>query len=150
MMCENRIWDKRLKHFSEKELKCKGSGIIKIDIRFAEALTILREEWGKPLTPTSVCRSPEHNRKVGGHSRSLHLTENPVHDTWGTMAADIYWGNWKTEDMKSFAKFAYSLGFSVGLHNTFCHIDLRSKAGLNKNVFLYGSWSGKFSPEDIK
>lgn len=150
MRCEMKSWDARLKYFSEDELKCQGTGVIKLDIRFAKALPLLREEWGKPLIVTSVCRTPEHNKNVGGHPNSLHLTENPKHDTWGTMAADIYWKNWSTEEKKRFAKFAYSRGFSIGLNDTFCHIDLRKEIGLYQAVFNYGSnWSNQFSRKDI-
>lgn len=58
-------------YFSESELQCKGTGIIKLDPRFADALPKLREAWGKPLTPNSVCRNPEHNKAVGGLGSGL-------------------------------------------------------------------------------
>ena len=136
-------------YFSKKELACKGTGVIKLDPRFAEALDDLREAWGKPLSPSSVCRTPEHNEKVKGHPNSFHLTENPKWKTFGTMAADITWRSWDTETMLKFARLAYSLGWAVGLHNSFCHIDRRVDAGLPQRVFLYGTWSGIFNKEDV-
>jgi zinc D-Ala-D-Ala carboxypeptidase len=136
-------------YFSEKELACKGTGVIKLDPRFTQALVNLREAWGNPLSPSSVCRTPEHNSKVKGHPNSFHLTENPKWKTFGTMAADITWRSWDTETKLKFARLAYSLGWAVGLHNSFCHIDRRVEAGLPQAVFLYGTWSGVFNKEDI-
>lgn len=142
------FWTEALPYFTKNELACKGSGIIKIDLRFAAALPALREKWGKPITVNSVCRTPEHNAKVGGHPSSLHLTENPVRKTNGTMAADLSWANWSQEERIKLARLAYNMGFAVGLHNSFIHIDLRTAVGLNKTVFLYGAWSG-FSPQEV-
>jgi len=138
-----------IEFFSEEELKCKGDGTIKLDPRFAKALPELRRKWGMPLTPTSVCRTPQHNAKVGGNPRSLHLTENPKWQTFGTMAADISWRDWHKEKKLMFAKTAWEMGWSIGLHNGFCHIDRRSDAGLNQSVFLYGEWDNEFEAKDI-
>lgn len=138
-----------IEFFSERELACKGTGVIKLDPRFAEALPKLRRAWGSALSPTSVCRTPEHNTKVGGHPRSLHLTENPAHPSQGCMAADIAWRHWPTSQKLEFAKLAWSMGWAVGLHDGFCHIDRRADIGLKRTVFLYGTWSGAFSPGDV-
>lgn len=143
------VWTEAIPYFPKSQLACKGSGIIKLDIRFAVMLPLLREKWGKPLTPSSVCRTPAHNKAEGGHPNSLHLTENPVHKTYGTMAADIRWADWKVEEQLRFAKLAYSLGFSVGLHRSFCHVDLRAVTGLPQSVFLYGAWTDAFKPSEV-
>lgn len=138
--------------FSAQELACKGSGIIKMDPRFAVALPELRVAWGAPLSPSSVCRTPEHNTKVGGNPRSLHMTENPAWPTFGAMAADIRWRNWSVFNQLRFARLAYSLGWAVGLHNGFCHVDRRGDLNLPnlpQRVFLYGDWDGRFKPSDI-
>ena len=142
------IWTSAIPYFSVAELACKGSGIVQLDMRFAATLPALRAAWGKPLTPTSVCRTPEHNARVQGHPRSLHLTENPTHPTHGCMAADIAWRDWPEEDRIAFARLAYRMGWAVGLHDGFCHIDRRKDIGLEKMAFVYGSWSG-FSREEI-
>lgn len=143
-------WTDALPYFPRHELACKGSGIIKIDVRFAARLPALREAWGKPLTPTSVCRSPAHNKAVGGHPNSLHLTENHRHPTAaGTLAADISWRDWNRADRISFARLAWDMGFAVGLHDGFVHVDLRAVVGLSPTVFLYGTWTGDFGPRDI-
>lgn len=136
-------------YFSEQELRCKGTGIIRMDPLFESELPRLREAWGKPLSPSSVCRAPSHNAKVGGHPRSLHLTENPVHKVAGTAAADITWRGWPSSDRLAFARLAWSMGWSVGLHDGFCHIDRRDAAGLPQTAYLYGAWSGAFGPGQI-
>lgn len=139
-------------YFSEAELRCKGTGIIKMDPRFAEALPKLREAWGIPLAPTSVCRAPSHNAKEGGHANSLHLTENPRWPTLGCMAADIRWRGWEPERQLAFARVAYGLGWAVGLHDGFCHVDRRGDLNLKllpRTVFPYGTWTGKFGRDDV-
>lgn len=145
-----KIWTGAIPFFSESELKCKGSGELALDPRFAAALSFLRASWGKPLIPTSVCRSWAHNVEVGGHIRSLHLTDNPAHPTLGTCAADIAWRSWSRAERLAFARHAFKLGLSVGLHNGFCHVDYRTVIGLPQAVFLYGEWSGEFSLEDVR
>lgn len=122
-----------------------------LDLRFAAALPALRAEWGRPLSPTSVCRVPDHNRAVGGHPRSLHLTDNDAYPgSKGTMAADISWWNWPTQQKLQFARLAWRMGWSIGLHDSFVHLDRRSDLGLTKAVFLYGArWSQPFKREDI-
>lgn len=139
-------------YFSEAELRCKGTGIIKMDPRFAEALPKLREAWGKPLTPASVCRAPSHNANEDGHPHSLHLTENPRWPTLGTMAADIRWRGWEPAQQLAFAKKAFELGWAVGLHDGFCHVDRRADLKLKRlpqSIFLYGTWTGSFGKDDI-
>ena len=142
-------WDQAIPFFTRSELSCKGTGVIKLDRRLAVRLPQLRIEWGDALYPTSVCRTPEHNESVGGHKRSLHLTDNPTHDTDGCMAADIAWRNWSAERKLRFARLAWSLGWSVGLHDSFCHIDRRKDAGLAQASFLYGHWSDQFTPDAV-
>jgi zinc D-Ala-D-Ala carboxypeptidase len=142
-----------IEFFSEKELACKGSGVIKLDPRFAKSLVELRKAWGEPITANSVCRTPEHNKKVKGHPRSFHLTENPTWHTYGTMAIDCAWNNWEIDKQLNFARLAWSMGFSVGLHNSFCHLDRRGDLNLPalpQNVFIYGSWNNRFNALRIK
>ena len=143
-------WTDGLPYFPRSELACKGSGIVRLDPRFAAQLPALRERWGKPLTPTSVCRSPSHNVRSGGHPNSLHLTENHKHPTAaGTMAADLAWRTWTRADRLAFAKLAWQAGWAVGLHDGFIHIDWRQAMGLSPQVFLYGTWTGDFGGPEI-
>lgn len=146
----SKIWTSEIPYFTKQELQCKGSGELVLDIRFASRLPELRATWNSPMALNSCCRSPEHNKRVGGHPNSLHLTKNPKHSTHGTAACDVRWADWSDDFKLGFATLAYSKGWSVGLHNSFCHIDARYWIGLNKAVFLYGSnWSGVFGVEEI-
>ena len=132
-----------IQYFSESELACKGTGIIKLDPRFAEALPKLREAFGKPMALNSACRTPEHNDKVGGHPTSLHLTKNPKWPTLGTMACDVSWRCWSEADKECFARLALKMGWRVGLHNGFCHIDRILDISPNhEKVFVYGKYTG--------
>ena len=143
-------WINELPYFSRGELACKGTGMIKIDRRFAAIIPYLRLIWDESLSPSSFCRTPEHNTNEKGHPNSLHLTENPVHRTDGTMAVDFVWRSWSTAKKLRFAKLAWSIGLSVGLHDGFCHLYYRVAIGLPQHVFPYGKWGGAFSPEDVR
>jgi hypothetical protein len=141
-----------IEFFSEKELACKGTGVVKLDPRFADALPKFRRAWGKGITANSVCRTPEHNAKVGGNPNSLHMTENPKWPTLGTMAIDCSWRGWSKDEQLRFARLAWSMGWAVGLHNGFCHIDRRADLGLPnlpQSVFLYGEWDNRFNKDEI-
>lgn len=139
------IWTSGLPYFPESELRCQGSGQLILDRRFAATLPMLRERWGRPLTPTSVCRSPDHNKAEGGHWRSMHLTANAGHaGIFGTAAADLYWGDWSREDQVQLYRLALSLGLSCGLHPTFLHVDLRRVIGYPVVTFHYPSWDRRF------
>jgi hypothetical protein len=131
-----------IKHFTEHELACKGSGIIKLDPRFADELVKIREAWGLPLVPSSVCRSPEHNKKEGGHPRSLHLTDNPKWPTFGTMAIDIIWDGWAKGKQQEFAQLARKMGWRVGLANSFIHLDRGHDVGVKPGVYTYKGYMG--------
>ena len=141
-----------IRFFPAHECACKGTGIIRMDPYFAHAAPLLREAWGQPLTPNSICRTPAHNAAERGHPRSLHLTENPAWPTVGAMAMDVRWRDWSTAEKLRFARLAWSMGWAVGLHDGFCHLDRRGDLGLStlpRKVFLYGKWSGAFHPGDV-
>jgi len=138
-------WTKGLPYFSKRELKCKGSGELKLDIRFASALPELRRQWGAPLTPTSVCRSPQYNSDIGGHKNSLHQTYNQKHPVSGTMAVDIFWDSWPDEDKYQFYVLANNLNWSCGLNLGFIHLDRRSDISLGLITFDYPSWDNRFA-----
>ena len=143
---------KAIPYFTEKELACKGTGVIKLDDRFAEALPKLREAWESVCTPkgwcpalilNSACRTPKHNKSLKrAHPRSLHLTENPYWPTNGTMACDIRWDCWPRDKQFEFCILALDMGWRVGLNNGFVHIDRGLEVGITTRIFLYGDYSG--------
>lgn len=149
-------WTGALPYFPEHEIRCRGTGIIRVDPRFAALLCGLRAQWGAPLYPTSFCRTPEHNRQVQGHPRSLHLTsragvenDRVTRVLYGTCAADLYWADWTDTRKHDFARVAWSHGLSVGLHPAFMHVDARTLGGLMQTVFTYSNWGGEFDPDAV-
>jgi hypothetical protein len=138
-------WTAALPYFPEHELRDSHDGTIRLDVRFAAALPELRFAWGRPLYPTSICRTPNTNAAVGGHPRSLHLTDNPLHPTEGTMAGDLYWEDWALDQQERFYHLAWDRGWSCGLHPTFVHVDLRVAIGLEQRTFHYPAWDGRFA-----
>lgn len=144
------MWSGDLPFFTARELSCRcGCGQVRLDQRLAAALPALRLMWGGGLTINSCCRCGAHNTKIGGHPRSLHLTDNPVHPCDGAMAVDIAWRTWPTQDKLRFARLALAAGWAVGLHNGFCHVDRRLDMGQPQSVFLYGDWDGAFQVTDV-
>lgn len=124
-------------YFSDSELACKCCGTIRLGTGFLERLNLLRQAWGKPITPTSVCRCPTHNAKVGGKPSSFHLTSHP----WGCVAMDISTAGWSSADRHAFVMLAGGLGFSIGINwaKGFIHIDDRARypqAGWPKPVIF--------------
>ena len=142
-------WSAELPYFSAAEISCRCCGTIKIDMRMAAMLPALRLSWGSALTLNSFCRCPKHNVRVSGHVTSLHLTQNPKWDTSGSAAVDVNWKEWPTDQKLLFARTAHVNGFRVGLHNSFCHIDIGRLLGLNPRPFVYGQWDNAFSQDEV-
>jgi len=72
--------------FMPCELACPREPIMKFHHSeqyggFVNWLGALRQKVGKPFIINSACRTPAHNKAVGGHPRSLHLTA-PLQGAW--------------------------------------------------------------------
>jgi zinc D-Ala-D-Ala carboxypeptidase len=118
------LW--RWRWFSPAEIACRGTGLVLLTDESMDALDRLdrlREKMGHPLIVTSGYRSPEHNRRVGGAPRSLHMRG---------IAFDISMAN---VDPHRFEREAKACGFrGVGLYppqkpsggRNFIHIDTRA------------------------
>ncbi len=111
-------------HFSKRELACPLTGEIKLQEGFIDDLEELRVEYGLPMSVTSGCRSQAHNAVVGGHPHSLHMIDNEHHDT-DTCAVDI--SRPRGPDLLKLVKIAIGKGWSIGIADTFIHLDMRSK-----------------------
>lgn len=122
-------------YFSEDELKCKGTGELLLAPGFLGELVWLRKIFDKPMVVTSCCRSPEHNTKVGGNPRSLHMTVNEHHNTGGTLAIDILTKD--DEYRNELIRLSRELGWSIGYGKGFLHLDKRIQIGLPRTDFDY-------------
>ncbi len=80
-----------------------------------DRLQVLRDRLGKPLIVRSAYRSPEHNRAVGGATRSKHLDG---------AAFDIAMTNHDPVAFEAAARQVGFLGFGFYPRSGFMHIDL--------------------------
>ena len=120
-------------HFTEEELRCKGSGGMAFHTDFLEYLDALRAAYDNPMKVNSCCRSKEYNASIRGHHRSLHVYDVPNRGATGTSAIDI-----ARPDGTLLAKLihlALERGWSVGWYKTFIHLDRRIDLGMERRIF---------------
>ncbi|GJL95500.1 MAG: hypothetical protein DHS20C05_19050 [Hyphococcus sp.] len=70
---ELQAWLARWPNFHPREIASKDSGAVKISTDFMDGLQATRRDFKKPMKMTSVYRTPEHNRRVGGVPGSQHV-----------------------------------------------------------------------------
>ena len=107
------LW--RWKNFSPAEIACRGTGKLKLHPEALDKLQALRDRLGKPLIVRSAYRSPEHNRNVGGATRSKHMIG---------AAFDITMSNHDPAAFEAAAREVGFLGFGFYPRSGFIHIDL--------------------------
>lgn len=123
-------------YFTYKELACKATGKIVLAEGFAEKLVELRERFNKPMVITSCCRSSEYNRKIGGAENSFHIYDYPRYGLIGTCAVDVAIHD--PTDKGNLIAIAWQLGWSIGVHKNFVHLDRRADyTQLKQRVFGY-------------
>lgn len=110
----------RWKNFTPAEMRCKGTGKdIPLNAKTKAALDklqLMREIVGKPFVINSAYRTPSHNQRVKGASRSMHLTGQ---------AFDI---RLEGHDPKLLYSAAKRAGFKgIGFHPSFIHVDDRDQ-----------------------
>ena len=109
----DQLW--RWPNFSPAEIACRGTGQLKLHPGALDRLQALRDRLGKPLIVRSAYRSPEHNRNVGGATRSKHMD--------GT-AFDIAMSNHDPAAFEAAAREVGFLGFGFYPRSGFIHVDL--------------------------
>lgn len=115
-------------HFKWREFYCptaKHLIVSDLTLHHIEKLEQLRVLWDAPIKINSGYRSPEHNKKVGGVEKSMHMlfatditpvTSGPHPDLRGAL--------------QSLHGLAEEVGFGgIGQYNTFLHLDCRDFIG---------------------
>lgn len=123
--------------FTRAELACRHCGMVRFAPGFQDKLLELRLALNEPMTVNSACRCAEHNARVGGHPRSLHVADKPHHPTGGCCAIDV--GSRDPAYRARLTKTALNLGWSVGFNAAFLHLDRGADYGVRAEpqVFLY-------------
>ena len=125
-----------LPHFTYAELACKESGKVLLAVGFGNKLTELRTKFVKPMVVTSCCRSWSYNQKIGGAKNSFHIYDKPSHKGGGCCAIDIALTN--SHQRGRIISLALGLGWSIGIHKTFVHLDRSSDyTSLLQVLFTY-------------
>ena len=78
---------KRWIYFTEDEMRCRGSGNVRMDEDFMTKLVAVRKKLSAPMTITSGYRDPEHNDRIGGSKSSAHVEGKAVDK--GTVLIEI-------------------------------------------------------------
>lgn len=121
-------------YFTDEELHCKCCKTNKTHPTFLPRLLELRQRFGKPMIPNSCCRCANHNKAVDGAARSYHLME--LSDgRQGALAIDISTSKMSQQDREELIAIACTSGWSVGLYNTFLHLDRRVDLGHAQGYF---------------
>lgn len=105
----------RWPNFSPAEIACRGTGKLLINDPALDKLQALCDRLGKPLIARSAYRSPEHNRAVGGATRSKHMD---------CTAFDIAMSNHDPVAFEAAAREVGFLGFGFYPRSGFIHVDL--------------------------
>jgi uncharacterized protein YcbK (DUF882 family) len=101
------------KHFNLQEFQCRHCGVVKLHPQLVHRLQQLRDDLQTPITVTSGYRCPEHNRAVGGASKSQHLEG---------LAADVKAAGYSPQEIADTAEL---YGFrGIGVYKTFTHLDM--------------------------
>jgi hypothetical protein len=120
-------------YFTAEELRCKGSGMLRLAPGFDQHLLELRLAFARPMGLISCCRSEAHNKAEKGAPQSFHICDD---SRVGTCAIDV-----ATPDpgyRTDLLELALSKGWSVGVKKTMLHLDMRTHYyGHRKVVFVY-------------
>jgi len=104
-------------HFNRSEFACQcGCGFDTVDAELLDVIEHVRYYFDVPVSISSGCRCPEHNKNVGGSPKSQHVLGR---------AADIIANLVEPEEIQKFLKSHYPDSLGVGSYDTFTHVDTR-------------------------
>lgn len=87
----------------------------------AQILDELRGKLNRPIVMTSVYRSADYNRSIGGETNSLHMQFNAIDfAVLGSPVGPTEWAK-PLRDMRAASAFAGG----IGVYSTFVHLDTR-------------------------
>jgi uncharacterized protein YcbK (DUF882 family) len=108
--------DWKWRHFTPRELACRGDGEILVVPDAIDKLETMRVLMQAPLNINSAYRSPSYNESIGGSKNSMHMKG---------IAFDIAIGDHHVGDL---IKNAMLAGFTgIGIYKTFVHVDTGRK-----------------------
>lgn len=121
------LW--RWPDFSPAEMASRDSGLVYVNEDLMDLLQGLRDQLGVPLRITSGYRTPRHNTRVGGASRSQHMLGR---------AADIVVDNVDPAELIGLAQDLGATGVGRYPRQNFVHLDVRVGAAAD--------WGPPFPP----
>jgi len=105
-------------HFDRTEFACKcGCGFDTVDIELVELLEDIRTHFNSPVIINSGHRCTQHNKKVGGGSKSQHLRGR---------AADIEVSGVSPTVVAAYVDQLYPDMYGLGRYSSFTHVDTRT------------------------
>jgi len=115
------------KNFKREEFACKDANKTPVPRKYwknlnrlVKNLQALRDKVGRPVVITSAYRTPEHNKAIGGASRSQHLF---------ALAADVKVDGMLPMEVAATIEHLISEGKmdqgGVGIYTTWVHYDCR-------------------------
>lgn len=104
-------------NFNRSEFSCHcGCGFDAVDAELIEVLEGARQWFNSPIKIVSGCRCEDHNRAVGGASKSQHRFAK---------AADIQVTGKRPSEVAEYFERVYTDKFGVGRYSGWVHIDVR-------------------------
>ena len=119
----NRMKEMISKHFRAREFQTGKCNIVIVSNDLLKILDTLREKIGEPIYINSGYRTPEHNKAVGGSTLSYHM--------YG-MAADIRANKHTPKQLYDILDKMLEGWGGIEEHETFVHVDMRTKAWRSK------------------
>lgn len=104
-------------NFTPEEVSCPHCGEMYHDPESMDALQMLREGWGRPITVTSGHRCHIHNARVNGSPKSQHLR----------LAFDCACARKEQDSFAATAQIAGFTGIGRYASRNFVHLDLGPK-----------------------
>lgn len=113
---------KQISYFTPDEpgMACPCCGLCHPSHNLIVKLDMARELFGKPISLTSCCRCPDHNREVGGVSGSEHCIELLPSSLIISEGADLICNN--SRDRYDLIYICSKLFPRIGVGKNFIHV----------------------------